>query len=116
MNPTHPLILELWASAKRLWQFRVDFHLATAAETARIAEEERIRSEIRRLHARPRTHMTAADKALFVQPLRTLLENTPQHRKAWLRCAREIHHRIERKILAQFGDERLTMAAWLSSA
>ena len=110
------IILALWESAKRIWQFRVDFHRSTVAESERIAEEEKVRAEIKRLYARPRTHMSVADRSIFSQPLRTLLDNTPQHRKAWLRCARAIHHRIERKILARYGGERMVMASWLSSA
>ena len=110
------VVLALWESAKRIWQFRVDFHLATTAESARIAEEEEIRAKIRNMYERPRTHMSAADRALFAQPLRTLLDNTPQHRKAWLRCAREIHRRIERKILERYGGERMALTAWLAQA
>lgn len=111
---SYSLILLLWDFAHVLWNFRTGFYAKLTKMRELNREEKDLNDSIRLFHGKSRLHMSGHDKSFLNIDLPTLLQSTPQHRKAWLRTAREIHFRLERKLKEQYGAERSLLQNWLT--
>ena len=111
---SHSVILILWDYAHSIWSFRTGFYANLKRKEDTAKEDRELNELIRLFHGKSRLHMSSHDKSYLNVNLPTLLQSTPQHRKAWLRTAREIHFRLERKLKDQYGAERSLLQNWLT--
>ena len=107
------LIKEIWTYGTRIWTLRNTYHAEKIAPHTEKQKEEDLNDEIRRTFDRGRQGLTAAEKRHFSASPKNILNGTPQHRKAWLRCAKEIFHRAELRTREEFGSERAWLRSWL---